>query len=339
VNGLRLHVQGRALEAVLALLLASSAAFAQTVPPPETSPSLAAARELFLEATNDFDAGRAEVALAKFKKVAEVRETAQVRFNIAKSEAALGRVASALVDFELADREAPSDSKGDALAKLAREQAALVRAQVPRLTITQPPDEPPGLAVTLDGHPIGTPSLGEPIPVDPGDHVVEATAPGRASFRRDVHIDIAQAEQVTIELGPPSTPPPQRTEPLAPPPSPGVGRPAWGYVAVGAGVVFVGISTVFVLLENGAVSDIKSSCPDTSHCSASKQGVVQDARSAATRDEVLSIGFGAGALVALGIGAYLLFSPSAPSAAPASGVQVMPAAPGANVGASLVARY
>ena len=53
----------------------------------DSSPAeIVAARELFRQGTEDADAGRFSEGLAKFKRVAAVKETAAVRFNIARCE-------------------------------------------------------------------------------------------------------------------------------------------------------------------------------------------------------------------------------------------------------------
>ena len=78
-----------------------------------------AARELFRQGTEDADAGRFAEALEKFKRVAAVKETAAVRFNLARCEEALGKTGAALADFELAEREGRQDPKAEDVGKLA----------------------------------------------------------------------------------------------------------------------------------------------------------------------------------------------------------------------------
>ena len=352
VKVLRLNVQ-RCRRLRLALALAAIPAVARALPQPAGEPdsaSLAGARELFLEATDDFDAGRVEDALAKFQRVAAVRETAQVRFNIAKCEASLGRLATALGDFERAEREAPPDAKGNAIAKLSHEQAAVVRRDVPRLTVACNAAVP-GVSVSVDAQGVPPASFDVPLPVDPGPHVVEATATGRSPFRRQVQLAPSQSLRVVVEL--PEAPPPALvTTPLpAPtaaqaagdqPTEPAEARSSgwrltsrgWAYIALGTGAALGATALAFTLLERGAASDVTTACPDTSHCSRANETAVESSQSAARRDEALAIGFGAGALVALGIGGYFLLT--APTA---HRVHFEPASPGTFAGGSIAGAF
>ena len=106
-----------------------------------------------------------------------------MRFNVARCEESLGRTGGALADFELAEREGrhdPSRARRTSR-KLAHDRANALRPRVPRLDARRPrARRRQGIAVTLDGGKLATATLGVPLPVDPGPHVIDATAPGRA---------------------------------------------------------------------------------------------------------------------------------------------------------------
>jgi hypothetical protein len=68
--------------------------------------------------------------------------------------------------------------------KLARQHMTTLESRLPTLTISLAPgaEQAPGLEVKRDGVRVGAGSLTTPVPVDPGHHHVEATAPGYKPF-------------------------------------------------------------------------------------------------------------------------------------------------------------
>jgi hypothetical protein len=301
----------------------STPSSAKAGPPAE----IVAARELFRQGTEDADTGRYEDGLEKFRRVAKVKETAAVRFNIARCEEALGRVGSALADFEIAAREGRVDGSAEDVAHLAQGRADALRPQVPRLTLIAP-TLPAGMSVSLDGAPLSVAALGEPLPVDPGPHVLEASAPGSATFQADL----------TLKLGE------SKTEPIVfTPGGPAAGDAAasgaassqrtWGYVALGAGGALAVGSLVFLLLHNGAVSTLNGDCPG-GQCQASQEAQVNSTESDARTDQTLSIAFAATAAAALGTGVVLLLT-TPKAIAPQPATSLVTGAPRAPAGLSL----
>ncbi len=61
----------------------------------------------------------------------------------------------------------------------AKERVAALEPRVPRLTIKLADGAPDGTKVTLDGQEVAAGDIGNPLPVDPGQHVIDVTAPGR----------------------------------------------------------------------------------------------------------------------------------------------------------------
>ncbi len=282
----------------------------------EASPqALVAARELFREATTDVDAGRFDVALGKFRRVAAVKETAAVRFNIGRCEEQLGRLGSALGDYELAVREGTGDARAVEIGRLAEERATAVRPRVPRLTITPPPSPPADLVVKLDGAAQPPGALGVALPVDPGMHKVEATG-GGSSFSKELGLRDGEAQSVAIELAPAPGghgPAPLGDDHILPAPVDEPNRVP-GYIALGVGGAFALTSIVFLLLHNQASSDLTTqkglvctlrggACPE------SARATLDPLQSSSQRDAGLGIGFGVAAAVAVGIGVYLELKP------------------------------
>ena len=317
-----------ALVAILAGAVAQPA-WAQA---PEPSPqALVAARELFREATADVDASNFDAALGKFRRVAAVKETAAVRYNIARCEEQLGKLGGALADYELAEREGAGDAKAADIARMAGERATAIRPRVPRLTIA-PPNRPlTDLVVRLDGdtQPRGT--LGVALPVDPGMHRVEATTAGGASFTKNV--TLAEGETSQVQLDFPTAPPPANpVDALPPAGEPGTPNRLPGYILLGVGGALGITSAAFLLLHNQAADDLATQ--KTTDCTLPGGLCPEGARTrldtlqnSAKRDEGLAIGFGVGAVVALGVGAYLVIKPgSTGSTTPAATKTTTPSA-------------
>ena len=348
VNGLRRGVQHptAGLFFGLAVMVAGVGAHADDATPPGAgAPEIVAARELFRQGTEDVDAGRYAQGLEKFRRVAAVRETANVRFNIARCEESLGKTGAALADFETAEREANADASakgGDAIAKLAHDRADALRPRVPRLGVVAPTPAPPGLAVTLDGSKLALTTLGVPLPVDPGPHVIDATAPDRRPFHADVTLMESESKTVSITMAPgnPAPAPGLSRAPLidttAPASPSSSSRRAWGIVALAAGGALAAGSVVFLLIHDGKVSSVKGDCPD-GRCPIAREPDVTSLQSSAHTTEALSVGFAAGAVVAGALGAYLVLS--APSAQTAPSAMIAPGAAGAPAGLSLVGRF
>lgn len=171
----------------------------------EPATDLQAARELFLLAEKQEDAGRWSDALEKLRRVAQVRQTAGVRYHIALCEEHLGQIASALADYTAAETQARVENAQDVLRLVGKELiAASLRA--PRVTIRVTPDLP-DLQIALDGAPLARERVGVPVPVDPGEHRIEATAPKHTPAHATVTVREQEAVVLDLELAPMAVPP------------------------------------------------------------------------------------------------------------------------------------
>jgi hypothetical protein len=174
------------------------------------------ARTLFLQAEADEDAERWSEALDKLRAVSQVKLTPGVRYHVALCEEHLGQLARALGDYTAAERQAREENAKDVL-RFVGPRLAAIDARVPRLTIRVVPAAPDA-AVTLDGELIAQGHGAAAIPVDPGVHHVEVTAPDRPTATAgvtlrehewtvlDVHVaEPAGAASASITGPPPAT--------------------------------------------------------------------------------------------------------------------------------------
>ena len=181
--------------------------------------------------------------MESLRRVADVKLTAGVRYHIAFCEEKLGQTATALAHYVEAREAAEREHNKDVLDLLADPFLPSLRARVPTLTIEVLPDAA-GAEVTIDGASAPAGLWGVAVPVDPGAHHIEAHAPGREPFARDLSLrerevtvlDVVPADPsrsrldsaprprpVDLRLDAPTSPPTWRLD-LDPPPRP---VPSW----------------------------------------------------------------------------------------------------------------
>jgi hypothetical protein len=170
--------------ALLALAIGCAARGARADEP--TPAQLQAARDLFAAAERDEDGEHWSDALEKLRRVADVKLTAGVRYHVALCEEKLGRVATAYAHYVEARDAAAREGNAEVLGLMSDPILAKLRARVPTLTLDVP--SAAGVSVTVDGV-VEPPGLWRvPVPIDPGAHRIEATAPGRAKFARQLEV-------------------------------------------------------------------------------------------------------------------------------------------------------
>jgi hypothetical protein len=289
------------------------------------------AREQFNQALSLQTGGDWAGALALLKEVAAVKPTPQVRFNIALCEERLGRLVAALGDYELAASDAQAE-KADQVRQEVDSRLESLKARVPRVVV-QRGENADSATISLDGVSLGDSVVNSPLPVDPGPHVVEATAAGFLPFKQSFRVAEQQTATIQIKL----EAEPTKTEPLAPaqyhPASTGV-RTA-GFVIGGVGIASLITSGAMFYLRHTAITDLDKQCgPDRTMCPDSSRTTADRGKLYTTIGDVTLI---AGA-VGLGLGATLVIVGSHSSEQ--ASVALAPGALGANVGgASLLGRF
>jgi hypothetical protein len=276
--------------------------------------ALSAARATFAEGVADENAERYEAALEEFRRVAVVKETANVRYRIASCLEALGRRADALASYETAMRVGEGDAPSADAVREARERVAQLDRVVARLTISFRARPPAGAEVRVDEVLVDPKALGDAIRLDPGPHSVTATAPGAAPFRAAVTLLEGTRLSLAVDLQPvsgaemaASSSPARLTRPA----------PMGGYVALGIGGALVVGSVVSLVLRASSLSTLEKDCAGTGNtlsCPQSRSAEVNGAHSAAQVEGPLGIGLGLGAAVAAGLGIWFIAAASPDSA-------------------------
>ena len=290
----------RALGSVLAAVLLTTA-----IPARAGGPDEAAAAALFQDAKQLAAAGDCEHALPKFEEAERLHPTVGTLLNVADCLEKLDRVASAWGKFKEAEREARDQNDADREGEASRRQQALA-VRLAKLAIVVPPAaRVPGFELRRDGALVGEGQWGSAMPVDVGQHKIEATAPGYKPWSTSIRIDgDGTAASVYVE-------------PLEALPAGGAAVPAWGGqriagIAVGgAGVVGVVIGSVFGVITLDKASASKSHCaPNLSTCDLTGWQLQRDAHTTA---RVSDVAFALGGVAV--VGGVVLFA-TAPGGAP-----------------------
>ena len=297
--------------------LVAAAIIASTVPAgsaPSTSDK-ATAQMLFDDALKLLDKKKYPEACRKLEESLRLDPAMGTQYRLGECYEKLGRVASAWVQYREVVDAATSAGLPDRERK-ARERAAAIEPRLPRLIIAIPTPVP-GMRVRRDGMDVGEAQYGSSVPVDPGAHDLEATAPGHEPWTKK--IDIEERATLTVKV------PRLKATPTA---------TAARVVVVDegkdmrtAGLVTASIGVAFVLTSGLLMLTVKSTYAGSdAHCT----GNVCDAEGVDIRDRARSRGniatvmFGLGA-VALATGTIFWLTNQPPSAsAPSARVGLWP---------------
>jgi hypothetical protein len=300
-------------QAIAALFAVSAIDLSAVCAAAQTADALAAARRVFAQGLEDEDAKRYEVALDEFQQVAKVKETSNVRYRIASCLDALGRLAEALLNYNVATRLGANDPAAGDTVHAARTRAAQLDVVVPRLTLGLPTPSPPNLHVLIDEVPVDPDALGGPLLLDAGHHSIAATATGTSAFRTSMTLPEGSRASIAIELPPLARWADQSERAESPhAEAPERGRSgahaAATYLALGAGAVLGAGAIVSLVLRGSNLATLHRDCGDEIagrlSCPLSDASVVNAARGAAQVEGPLAIGLGAGSAVSVGLGVW-----------------------------------
>lgn len=275
-------------------------------PSPPTPAEEAVAQSLFEAGRSLMSEGRTEEACGKFEESNRIAPSAGTTLNLGKCLDAQGKTASAWAAY----KRAIGLARATGQARHASAGEAFVAEIEPRLSRlrVEAADAPPGLVVRRGGSALGSAALGVPLAVDPGEHAIEASAPGRKPWSTTVTV-AAGAGEVVVEVPPldvaeasaaPPPPPPPATPP--PPSDDRADLRLAGIAVAGGGVLVLGVGVVFgvmTLSDAGAAEDDPSLCP-ARRCTDAGEAAIDDAETKAWVSNV-AIGVGAAAMVAGGV--------------------------------------
>lgn len=166
----------------------------------------ALAQVLFEEGRELIARGRTEEACAKFAESNRLDPATGTLLNLAVCNESRGKTATAWEQFRAAEAASQYDRRDDRV-RFAREHIAKLEPRLSRVSLRVPEaQQVPGLQITLDGVQLQQAAWNVATPIDPGEHVVVARAPGRAARTWSFSVRPGNSTaSVAIELDPTPT--------------------------------------------------------------------------------------------------------------------------------------
>lgn len=162
--------------------------------------------EKFDEGSAAFAQGAYADALKAFQDSMTIEPSPNTRFKIAKCFKALSKTASAFVQFRrvIAEAQDRYNATGEArflpTRDAAEAEAKLLEPDVPFLLLKVPADLPPDFAITLDGASLLRENWAAELPLDPGEHKVEARATRMNTFATTFVLTLREKRTVEVEV-------------------------------------------------------------------------------------------------------------------------------------------
>lgn len=314
-------MQERSWPWVLVVLI--TAALSAALAHAQVSPSeKAAAEALFDRGLAQLKEGKLEEACASLEQSQTIERGIGTMLYLADCYERTGRTASAWALFREASSEARASGQAER-AEAGRERAERIEPNLARLTIEVPERvRVTGLEVLRDGVVVPSGAWNVPLPIDPGQHRIEARASGHVSHVQLVQIEKGPSVRVialpALEAQPTAAEPvaatpepgPVIAEPSAPPPAlpeRGKKQRITGIVLGSVGVALLAIGGGFgiqAIKKNNLAND---KCPLPQNQSCAEQEGVDASKTAKRAGTISTVGFAAGgALLAGGLVTYFL---------------------------------
>lgn len=176
------------------------------------SPSeIAVARRLYdqarkLETKRDW-----EQAAAKLEQAIAIKDTPGLRYHLAYCEQHAGHWVRALDDYDRARELIQGGVRAPLVERLVGPARDALRKRVPTLTVKLPEDVT-NATLELDGKRVPTALIGQPTPLNTGQHTVRVSAPGRQPFAVSLTLKESETRVVNAELRAPPPPPPNSAQ-------------------------------------------------------------------------------------------------------------------------------
>lgn len=311
-----------------AIVLFAGAASAD---PPKTAASPTMSNEMrsdyfFRSGEKKFDSGRYAEACADFSESLRLGPKLGTLLNLALCHETVGKRATAWREFHHAAAWAAQNNQKDRH-EFAVQHALALETKLPRALLQLPAGSAID-TVEIDGEPIPDSRWYLPLFLDPGEHAVAVSAPGKQRTTVKFRVIDSPTEQLVSvpsladEGAPPAAPPPPPPSPPAAPEPPSSRRLA-GWIALGASGVGLVVGSVAGIVAIRARDDASGHCTGNV-CDAAGASSWRDARTWAA---VSTVGFATFA-IAGGAGAWLLLG-GAPAKKSAARVGVAPRPGGA----------
>jgi hypothetical protein len=251
----------------------------------------ALAEALYKSALDLMEQGKDSEACPKLKQSQEIDPAVGTLLYLGLCYERIGKPASAWATYRAAgeaSRKANQPERRD----IAMERAAKIEPTLSTLTLLLPREaHVPGIEIFLDGSPVGTASVGVPMPVDPGPHRIEISAPGHVAMTEDVLVEPNGATHTVNLRALEAQDRPKTVDssaPTADSKSVETGRPSTstqktiGLVVGGVGLAGLAAGTYFGLHMRSKENEAKDKCDNyPTNCSPAGLSANEDASTAA----------------------------------------------------------
>ncbi|MCB9583524.1 MAG: hypothetical protein H6717_41205 [Polyangiaceae bacterium] len=317
-----------AVVSLLATLVMASGASAD-----DTASQKATAEALFVQGREAMQRGDYSVACEKFEDSQATDAAVGTLLNLATCYEKLNRTASAWVTYKRAAALARTQQQAEREA-FARKKADALTSRL-AYVVVEPSDRPDDLTIRRDEEEIPRRLWDKPIPVDPGEHQLVASAPGRQGSEQRIIAIAGKTLRVVVpavgEAPPvevvqpraPEEPAPAAVKPAPPAPAPSPERPSpardtgrgdtqrlWGVVVGGSGVVALGVGGVFLGRAISKNDDSSAYCRGDV-CDSTGKSLRDDARSSGN---LATVFMSVGAVATVGGAVMFLTAPREPTA-------------------------
>lgn len=296
----------------------------------DSATETAAARALAVDGLRLAQAGSCDEAIPKLERAEKLHHSVIVLSRLGECNVNLGRLVEGTEQLRKVLREPLPANPTPALSKAYEHAQTALDAAKPRigsLIISLGRAAPPDLQLTVDGRAVPPSLVDTELPADPGEHTIEATAPGY--LKATGHVSLSSADKRTVSLRLESdpnaplalprandapvagvAPPPiaagaplESNSGAASPPGPVAKNHTAAYLAWGVGAVGVGVGSAFGLIALKDKHDIVATCGSNS-CPADSGSSLDSAKRSGN---VSTIAFGVGG-VGLLLGTVLYFT-------------------------------
>lgn len=304
------HAFVSVLVAVVTSFSSARTAFAQSDP--------VVAEALFQEGRSLLDQGKPALACPKLAESHRLDPATGTLIALALCREAEGKLASAWAAFADAEGRARTEGSQDREA-VAHERAAALYPRLSTLSIDVSEDASAiaGLEIKRDGVVLGRGAWGTKVPIDGGEHVVEASAPGKQPWRSTVSV---QTESDHVRLSVPAlvdlpTAHSDGQKPALPKETDDLPQPAsatepwggleWAGVSVAiAGAAALGVSGYFLSDALDKKEQADPDCDPNNQCNSQGLAKLDDAVESGNKATLLSIA--GGVLLAGGSALFLV---------------------------------
>ncbi len=281
------------------------------------------AEQLFSEGLKAMERGDFKTACESFQGSQEADPSPGTLINLALCHEKQGKTASAWGEYRTAAGMAEQRGQSERV-ELARKAAAKLEPQLHKVVIGVQ-SSPEGLVVRRDGQAIPSATFNREIPVDPGEHLFEATAKAKKPWQKKVTFAANNAVDridIVLEDAPADAPPPGSSAvpgTIEPPRDAGGGSDGntqrnIGYLVGVGGIIALGVAGGLQLLALSVDSDRKDLEGQLNRVDCDKNGLptckdlsesVESKKSAANNNQLGAIVTGAAGVLMIG-GAVVL---------------------------------